>query len=415
MWYERPNMTPDPPSVSEESMPPTRQVALLFDPHRLDRRHRELLAGIHRFAQRAPHWRCAFDPYGAYDLPGPYHGLIASVGTRAAERIARADLPAVFAVWRATGERSLTRVVENRMQAGRLAAAHLHGQGFRSFACLGLAKDSASWLERQNFGRWLRRRGLPVATWLVPHRYHFPSPIWERTLTDLERWLVALTPPVGIFVATDALARALADLAQWRGLRVPEDVGLIGAGNDTPLCELEAPSPTSIEYHHQQVGYQAAELLDRLMDGEPPPRGSVLIPPTLIPRRSTARRHSDDPLVAQAVSVIQAHSAQPSRARHVADAVGLGLRQLQRRMSERRGRTITHEILRARLARAKLLLETSDQRPGAIARHTGFGSRRHMTRAFRQHEGCTPTAYRQRHQRPLPADAADQPDSPPSP
>ncbi len=377
-------------------MGPIRRVALVFDPHRLDRHQRELLAGIRRFAERAPHWRCAFDPYAPYNLPGPYDGFLAAVGTRAAGFLQKTDAPVVFPTWRASTTKAAARAVENRWLGGRLAAEHLLARGYHSFAYFAIARD-ASRLERDGFGRWLRRRGLPVASFRLPNRYRFPTPHWERTQTDLERWLDELPQPVGIFVARDALASTLADLARWKGLDVPGDVGLIGAGNDTAVCELEAPPLSSIEYHYEQVGCRAAELLDRLMDGQPPPRGRVLIPPTLVARRSTARGYFNDPLVARTIAYIEAHSAEPIRAEHVVQATGFSHRQLTRRMKEGCGLTIVQEIVRARLDRARRLLETRGDSLADIARATGFPSRWAMTHAFRQHLATTPTAYRQRH------------------
>ena len=385
-------------------MRPLRQVALLFDPHRLDRHARELLAGVRSVAQRVPHWRCTFDPDAADHLPGPYHGLIAAAGPTAAARIQRVPLPAVFVTWRAYTVRPLARVVENRMAAGRLAAAHLLEQGYRAFAYLGLLQDTASRLERADFRGWVRRRGRPLSICRIPALYRSADQ-WRQLLDTLDQWLDRLTPPVGIYATSDLLARTLADRARRKGLRIPDDLGLIGAGNDPVVCDLPRPSLTSIEFHYPRVGARAAELLDRLMDGEPPSRRALVIKPTLVPRASTDRGRLDDPLVAQAVYWIRTHSNEPIRTAHVAEAVGLSQRQLQRRIRRTDAGTIAQAIVRARLDHAKVLLEMGGDSPAAIARETGFGTRRHLSRVFRDHEGCTPTDYRLRHKRPpRPAD-----------
>jgi len=383
-------------------MPATRQVALLFDPHRLDPQQRQLLAGIHCYAERAPHWQCVFDPHAIWGRRIPYDGLIAPGGTHTAPRSARAGVPAVLVTWLAFRVPHATRVVANRWMAARLAAEHLHRRGYQTFACVVGAHHAPSRIDRTEFRRWLRLRGLDADERRLTRRRALSSRDWQDIVNRLERWLGTLTPPVGIFCSTDAVARTLADLAAWRGLRVPEHVGLIGGGNHVPLCELEEPTLTSIDYHHQQVGRRAAELLDRLMDGQPPPRRNILITPTLVPRQSTDRDRFHDPLVARALDYIDAHSAEPIRVADVARASGLGLRQLQRRLKARRGRTIVQEILRARLGRAQRLLETTDAPLTAIARRAGFPSRRLLAAAFRRRLATTPTAYRREH-RPAPA------------
>ena len=378
-------------------MPTSRCVALAFDPHTLDRQQRELLAGIHRFAERAPHWQCVFSPYAIWHLPGPYHGVLAPGGTHTAPRCARAGVPAVLVTWLAFDTPGAVRAAANRWMAARLAAEHLHQRGYRSFACVGVRHYSLSRIDRKEFRRWLRERGLSAAERRVTQRRLCTSRDWGDELGRLRSWLGTLTPPVGIFCAHDALARTLAHLGAERRLRVPQDVGLIGGGNDVPLCELEEPTLTSIDYHWEQVGYRAAQLLDRLMDGDPPPPRNVLIPPTLVPRRSTDLRGLGDPIVARALGHIAAHLADPIRAGHVAEAAGLSQRHLERRFKDTRGYTIVQEILRARLDRARHLLVTTDAPISSIARETGFASRRALSAAFRQEFGEPPSTWRQRH------------------
>jgi len=65
-------------------------------------------------------------------------------------------------------------------------------------------------------------------------------------------------------------------------------------------------------------------------------------------------------------------------------------------MQDVRGRTIVQEILAARLAEARRLLEETDLSVAAIAAQTGFASRRALTAAFRRQFGTAPSACRQR-------------------
>jgi len=375
-------------------MTASRCVALIFDPHRLDRPQGLLLAGVHRYASRGGGWRCVFDLGAARHLDGHYDGAIAAIGDHVARRSARAGVPAVFATWHAFAGHPIPRAVENRWASARLAAEHLHRRGYRAFAHVGIAQHAASRVERDHFGRWLRRHGLSFTDHRLSRRRAVTATRWADGLGRLTRWLAGLEPPVGVFCTTDALARAVADAAARKGLRVPQDVGLVGGGNNVPLCELEEPTLTSFEYHYETVGYRAAELLDRLMGGEPPPRRNVLIPPTLVPRASTDRRGVGDPCVARALDHIAAHLAEPIRAPDVAAASGLSQRQLERRMRDARGRTIVQEILGARLAEARHLLTTTDLSIAAIAAQAGFASRRALSAAFRREFSATPTAYR---------------------
>ena len=377
-------------------MPPTRCVALAFDPHRLDRQQGLLLAGIRRFAERAPQWRCVFDPAATRRLRGRYHGLLAPGDVYTGPACAQAGVPAILVTLRGYERTAATFVAEHRRTAGRLAAEHLHRRGYRSFAHVGVSHYTPSGLERGKFRRWLRERRLSAATRHYSRRRDRTTRQWESDLDGIRHWLDALPKPVGIFCTLDAMARTLAHIADSRGLRVPQDIGLIGGGNDVSLCELAEPALTSIEYHYEAVGHRAAELLDRLMDGEPRPRRNILIPPILVPRRSTDFPGYGDPCVARALDYIAAHLADPIRAADVAAASGLSHRHLLRRLRDRRNRTIAQEILGARLAAARRLLATTPHSITAIARRTGFTSRRALTAAFRQHFGISPTILRAR-------------------
>ncbi|NQT52650.1 substrate-binding domain-containing protein, partial [bacterium] len=287
----------------------------------------------------------------------------------------------------------LTRAIENRYAAGRLAAAHLAERGYRTFAYVGFTRESHSAIEREHFTRELSRLGKTADAARTFVSYASKRPWRDKVAATVGGWLGRIKRPAGLFVATPRFARLVADLALGLGLSVPEDLGIVAADNDPVLCEL-APALTSIAFDYAQVGRRAAELLGHLMDGARPPKGALLIEPTLVPRRSTDRQGLADPLVAKALHWIDDRRTEFIRPAHVAEAVGLSPRTLGERMLRARGRTVMHEIVLARITHAKLLLGHSDEPVRPIARQSGFGSYAAMLHAFRQHVGVSPAAWR---------------------
>ena len=83
--------------------------------------------------------------------------------------------------------------------------------------------------------------------------------------------------------------------------------------------------------------------------------------------------------------------------REVAEALGVSLRTLEKRFRRADGRTILAEFTRTRIEHAKAQLEGSNANIPAIAHHSGFGSHTAMLRAFRQHVGMSPAAWRRQH------------------
>jgi AraC-like DNA-binding protein len=188
------------------------------------------------------------------------------------------------------------------------------------------------------------------------------------------------------------LARAVADLALARGLRIPEDVGLVAADDDPVLCELP-PALTSLHFDYAEVGVRAGQLLGRLMAGQRAPAKNVLVAPTLVPRLSTDRAAVADPLVAKALWFLDDRRTEAIRPRQVAEAVGLRLRALEGRLQRARGRTVAQEIARARVEHAKILLGDPGYSPCSVARQSGFGSYDALLRAFKRHAGMVPSAW----------------------
>src|SRR5439155_11720978 len=142
------------------------------------------------------------------------------------------------------------------------------------------------------------------------HTYARPEPggglTWEQEQDDVARWLAALPHPVGVLACNDVRGLQVLDSCRRIGLPVPERVAVLGVDNDVTLCELSDPPLSSIDQDLERIGYEAAALLDRLMNGEPPPPGPVLVEPLgVVSRRSTDAVAIDDPAVADALRLLR--------------------------------------------------------------------------------------------------------------
>jgi LacI family transcriptional regulator len=370
-----------------------RRVAVMFEPEYVELRHRETLRGVARYAEKVG-WHVAVDPYAAEGEGRGYDGIIATSRKWRGPALANSPVPVVLVRLGLVNQPQLVRVVENRYAAGRMAARHLVERGYHTFAYLGFSRQTQSAIERQKLTLELHRLGRRADSARTFVTYASSRRWWKKVMASLGKWLDRLKRPAGLLVARPDFARALADLALRRGLRIPEELGIVAADNDPVLCELP-PALTSIHFDYADVGHRAAEVLDRLMRGQPPPKRAVLVEPTLVPRRSTDREAVADPLIAKALWFIDCRRTEPIRPRHVAAAVGLSPRALGERFRRARGRTVLQEIIRARVEHAKLQLEGPRVPLRAVAHESGFGSYGAMLAAFRRHVGVSPSAWRQ--------------------
>src|SRR6185295_15496992 len=200
-----------------------------------------------------------------------------------------------------------------------------------------------------------------------------PRTHWEAAQERLAAWIASLAKPVGIMAADDAIGLAVLDACRRADIAVPDDVAVVGVGNDQTLCDLAIPPLSSIDANAAGVGYEAAALLDRLMDGGSVPNRPIkLAPRGVITRRSTDTVAAEDEEVARAVSFIRERACGGLQVGDVLAHTGMSRASLQQRMKQLLGRTIHQEIQRARLNRAKHLLAMSGLTIKQVARESGF-------------------------------------------
>ena len=211
-------------------------------------------------------------------------------------------------------------------------------------------------------------------------------------------WLEELPKPVAILAANDVPAE-LADACRRFGLRVPDDVALLGVDNDDLECGLTSPPLSSVATPSRRIGYEAAKLLDELMAGRPAPRQGVFLPPTgVVTRVSTDALAIRDAAVVAALNFIRSRADDDLRIDQVAAHAASGRRMLEYKFRQLVGHTILEEIRRVRVQRVKQLLSDTDLPMPAVARRSGFSTPQRMSVVFRQATGLTPSAYRQQTQ-----------------
>jgi len=174
------------------------------------------------------------------------------------------------------------------------------------------------------------------------------------------------------------------------------------------MLDLEWPyKHHAVELGHERLGYQGAQLLERLMDeqktGKRKRRVSnpehILLPPrALVVRESTDFFYVEDELVSSALAFIAAHSNRPISPSDVAKALTTSLRSLQRRFHKYLGRPVAGEIRRVRLERAKRELAQTTRSVASIAASVGFSDAMRMYEVFCREVGVSPREYRQQRQ-----------------
>lgn len=328
-------------------------------------------------------------------------GIIARIGTpTAARRVRAAGVPAVNISAIELPGVEFPRVATDLVAAGRLAAKHLLERGFVHFAYYGLTHRPYVDRHYQGFARTVASVCIDCPfLGTTSDSGAGARTAWSTRQRRLARWLKTLSKPVAIVTWTTELGRELIQACRREGFLVPEQVAVLAADNDDLLCEACSPSLSGIALTSERIGFEAAKLLDRLMHGEAPPAGPLLLEPTgVVARQSTDTLAVDDPDLARAIAFIRSHAADPIQVPDVLREVPVSRRWLERRFHEVLGRGPAAEIRRVRLARAKRLLAETDLPVPEVARLAGFGSREYLAAVFAAELDLSPRQYRNRTQ-----------------
>lgn len=341
-------------------------------------KYRDLMRGLVADLERARHWqlRCeepthanlrALCAWGAA-------GLIVQVQrARLGDAVVATGLPAVN-VSQARDEPRLPLIAVDDLAVGRAAARHLEERFVAHRAVI--AGDQP----------FARARLAGFAGSAAPP--NFPG-------GDLARWLAGQPRPFGLFAVTEHLAYEALAACRRAGLRVPEDVLVVAAGDDDLLCATCWPSITSVPLAGMAIGAAAAGLLERLLAGRRPPHRPVLVPPgTLVPRASTDAVACDDQLVAEVVRRMRARLAEPVGVCQLLAGLEPSRRVVEQRFARTLGCSPLQVLTRLRLERARVLLAGGASPLAAVARACGLATAEHLHALVRRHLGCTPGSLR---------------------
>lgn len=228
---------------------------------------------------------------GAGRLPSVVHrsdGVIAG-GVSLQPQLVRAlmsgPVPVVF-IGRYLRGRGMNAILPDNQEGGRLATEYLLAGGHRTIAFLGGPPDSNVLRDRlAGYRQAFEESGLAVDESLlrsVPRTAEAGALAILQILDDQ----AASDVPDAIFAADDWIALGVLRALRQRGLRIPDDVAVVGY-SDIPLASLAEPPLTTVHVPKRRLGKLAAKLLQDLIDGEIEPPVQVTVSPHLVVREST--------------------------------------------------------------------------------------------------------------------------------
>lgn len=318
-------------------------------------------------------------------------GILCTVGPEDLARLRRIFRCPIVSVASGPVPEGVGCICTDDEAVGRLAAEHFIQKGFGAFGYLDLPGAAFSDLRQKGF---LRAIGGAEMTLLshTPGSRNDP----RYRLVRLREFARRLPKPAAVFACNDGTAVLLLEALRGTGIRVPDQIALLGVDNDLLTCEMHTPSLSSIRQNADAIGYEAAALLDSMMTSRARPTVRMLPPAGIVERQSTDVLAITDPDLKAAVRFIRSHGHQAIGVPDILREVPVGRRWLEKRFRQELGRTILEEIHLARIAHVRKLLAETDMSIPEIARAASFSHENHLGTLFRQVVGEPPIAFRRR-------------------
>ena len=362
---------------------------------------RRLIRGIANYGLKIGNWQLLVEERGGDEplhLPPGWHGdgIIARVSTKKLyEELVATGQPVINVSGIRLNGVDLPCVSTDYGANAQLAMQHFEERGFHHLAYCGLSNRPYEQRHCQAFVDVVKDRELNC------HVFHPELPrhqrTWESERRELMSWLQSLPKPVGILAWGTRRGRDILNVCNEFHILVPEEVAVLAGDDDDLLCEVCYPPMSGIVTPAEQIGYQAAEMLDGLMNDQAlETQIKLLAPKDVDTRVSTDTLAISDPSLSKAIRFIRDNIRQPIQVGDVAAAAQISRRALERRFTDAVGHSPAKEIHNARLKCAKKLLRESALSVADVAAASGYSSMEYMINRFQKDLGSTPLKYRTR-------------------
>jgi len=282
------------------------------------------------------------------------------------------------------------------LAVGREAADALSQVGFKSLACLGNGTPYSD-LRIQGFEHSVRKSDLPF---FVHTESGFEEMRYSESFHDpseeMKSWLMELPKPCGIFAVHDPLGRFLSGACSQLGIRVPDDVAIIGANNDPLVCGLTYPMLSSVSIPWDNFGQFVGSSMQKMIDGGAGWKRTLhLIQPSgVIFRHSANHLAVRDKTLRRALSFMTERIKEPITVSILCDQLRIARRSLERKFKESFNCTPWEMLCQMRVNEAKRLLMETGHPISRISELCGFNDPERMAVVFKRLTGKPPSRFR---------------------
>ena len=306
-------------------------------------------------------------------------------------------IPTILVQHDSSYSKDLPAIITDSASIAKMASKHLIGKGFKNFAFCGF--DNFEWSNNRKhyFCRHNTEAGFETHVYCSPRKKKIID--WENEQRQVCNWLKTVPKPVGLLACNDDRGQHILEVCKRLGFKVPEDVAVIGVDNDPMICDIGDPPLTSIALNVESAGYEAAKLLDQMIDHQTIEGQQINVYPThIVQRQSSDILAVDDAEVALAIRFITENAKNKILVNNVVKTTHISRRTLEQRFKKAIHRSIYDEIRQVRVELiSKLLIETNLP-ISQITSFFNFTDVEHISRYFKKEKGIGLREFRNLHQ-----------------
>jgi LacI family transcriptional regulator len=191
------------------------------------------------------------------------------------------EKPFVFAYTHGSGHDYY--VSYNNINSALNAVNHLISYGHRDIAVIAGPDSFPTQQRMQGYYSAMKNAGLPIREDYI----HYGDWEYESGYEEIKKLLALPKPPTAVFAMNDLMAAGCLNSAQASGLKIPQDLSIVGFDNREIARYLPVPL-TTIQLPNREIGHESAKMLLTLMNAKEVEKQHIILPCSLIERASVA-------------------------------------------------------------------------------------------------------------------------------
>lgn len=219
----------------------------------------------------------------------------------------------------------------------------------------------------------------------------------QKKLADV---LLGCEKPACVLAAYDDTAATVLSVCRRTGLKIPEDVAVLGIGNDEDICLHTVPPLSSVQPDFEEEGYRAARELQSMMLGGVPKKRQFFCGRSMVVGRGSTRNSTNAAALSHdAMSFISRNALRGISAKDVAMHLHVSRRLADLRFREATGTSLQKAIIEKRLKEVCRLLSGSTLIISEIAVRCGYRDASYLKNLFKKRFGMSMREYRAQNSR----------------